>query len=195
MAAPFAAGSALLVRQAADRMGLNLTPRQILNVLQTSGVDLFDGDDEDDNVVNSQRSYSRIDLASALAQIASDPPPQLDDSAAQGGGGSQVFDGQILVSAQLAGVSTDNTGPLSPADFASFAETDSDDTWDLDRQLNLRELVTDLAKYRGAQKAGDDSQAFDLVFDSEEELDTLLEAAGEHAELRSLVDFTVRDRV
>ena len=72
-----------MLRQSADQLGLDLSARQILDILRDSGAAVFDGDDEDDNVVNSQRAYSRIDVAAAVQYLLTNPT-----GSSGGGGGS-----------------------------------------------------------------------------------------------------------
>ena len=66
MAAPVVAGAAALLHQAAAAMGIALSPAQLLNALKSSGTRVFDGDDEDDNVTNTNLWYSRVDIGAAL---------------------------------------------------------------------------------------------------------------------------------
>ena len=84
MASPYVAAAAALVHQALDRTGRGAEATQpgILNILRATGVDVTDGDDEQDNVVNTGLTFRRIDLAAAIASIgntpaeAPAPPPQ-----------------------------------------------------------------------------------------------------------------------
>ncbi|MGB5898949.1 MAG: NHL repeat-containing protein, partial [Geitlerinemataceae cyanobacterium] len=51
-------------------------------LLQTTGVTINDGDDEDDNVVNTGADYKRVDvlaLAEAIVALAETPPPEPSD--------------------------------------------------------------------------------------------------------------------
>ena len=100
MAAPFAAGAAVLVREAADRMGLHVTAGQILEILRSGGVSVFDGDDEHDNVVNSQRAYRRIDVAGAIRSLLASLPDQGGAASNNGDGGNYV--GHLDITAQIA---------------------------------------------------------------------------------------------
>lgn len=79
MAAPMVAGLALLMRQAIDTYW---PPEQrpqgaamqdtILRYMQETGVTVFDGDDEDDNVANLNYAFKRIDAYAAIAAIVND---------------------------------------------------------------------------------------------------------------------------
>lgn len=79
-AAPHIAGIAALAQEIAeDNLGRRLTPAEYETLLLQSGVTITDGDDEDDNVVNTGGAYQRVDvldLAEAiLALDGSTPPP------------------------------------------------------------------------------------------------------------------------
>ena len=75
-ASPHIAGIAVLAQQLAEReLGRRLTTDEFVNLLQTTGVTIFDGDDEDDNVVNTNQSYQRVDvlaLADAIVALGGD---------------------------------------------------------------------------------------------------------------------------
>jgi subtilisin family serine protease len=70
MAAPLVSAAALLVRQAAEAQGLTLAPDAILRQLTASGRLIYDGDNEQDNVLNADRDFVRLDVASALESVA-----------------------------------------------------------------------------------------------------------------------------
>jgi subtilisin family serine protease len=71
MAAPVVAGAATLIHQALDAAGRSAQANQstILQILQSTGVTVNDGDDEDDNVVNSGLNFKRLDLNAALRSV------------------------------------------------------------------------------------------------------------------------------
>ena len=69
MAAPMVSAAAIVLREAADRAGISLTPAEVLGLLRESGVTILDGDDEDDNVPNTPHSYIRMDLQAALSLL------------------------------------------------------------------------------------------------------------------------------
>ncbi len=73
MAAPLVAGTVAVLREMADRYGIVVTPEGLAHLLCMTGPGVFDGDDEDDNVTNSMRSYPRLDVAAALAALTSNP--------------------------------------------------------------------------------------------------------------------------
>ena len=78
MAAPHIAGVAVLAQQLAElQLGRRLTPGEFLGLLKTTGDTIFDGDDEDDNVLNTNAYYKRVNveaLAEAIYDLASDYP-------------------------------------------------------------------------------------------------------------------------
>lgn len=69
MAAPVVAGVAALLHQALDAQGSTANQDTILQLLQSSGVSVVDGDNENDNVGNSGLSFRRLDVAAALDRI------------------------------------------------------------------------------------------------------------------------------
>ncbi|MCI0682005.1 MAG: S8 family serine peptidase [Gemmataceae bacterium] len=69
MAAPVVAGAAALLHQALDAQGSPAHQDAILQLLQSSGAVVFDGDNEHDNVVNSGLTFRRLNVAAALAGI------------------------------------------------------------------------------------------------------------------------------
>lgn len=89
MASPMVAGAALLIHQALDAIGQSGAANQayILALLKANGVTVHDGDDENDNVVNTGLSFSRINLYAAMAAIGAG-----GGGGGGGGGGSSVFD-------------------------------------------------------------------------------------------------------
>ncbi|MEQ9410014.1 MAG: CARDB domain-containing protein [Fuerstiella sp.] len=127
MAAPLVAGAALLLRQSADRLGLELSTSQILSILRDSGAEVFDGDDEVDNVGNSQRSYARLDVAAALNYMVSNPPttePVGQPPASE----ANVADGSVAFSTQTAPVAVPVPGWHSYV--SQNTESQSDDALD-----------------------------------------------------------------
>ncbi len=81
MATPVVAGAAALVRQALDAAGKSASQSDILNLMQSSGVAVVDGDDEDDNVTNTGLTFKRLDLFASLnaasKSVISNVPPTL----------------------------------------------------------------------------------------------------------------------
>ena len=61
-AAPHIAGIATLAQQLSEQvLGRRLSMSEFESLLGTTGVTIFDGDDEDDNVTNTQQFYRRVD--------------------------------------------------------------------------------------------------------------------------------------
>ncbi|MBY0588732.1 S8 family serine peptidase [bacterium] len=101
MAAPVVAGAAALIHQALDAAGRSAQANQstILQILQSTGVTINDGDDEDDNVVNSGLNFKRLDLNAALRSIlASVPAPPPSPPSAPTGPISRADQVQIVSS-------------------------------------------------------------------------------------------------
>ncbi|MEX0712006.1 MAG: S8 family serine peptidase, partial [Pirellulales bacterium] len=75
MAAPLVAGAAVLVHQALDArgQGASANQAQILTIMRATGVTLVDGDDENDNVINTGLRYQRLDVLAAIRSLDSLP--------------------------------------------------------------------------------------------------------------------------
>ncbi|MDJ1173065.1 S8 family serine peptidase [Roseofilum capinflatum] len=74
-AAPHVAGMAVLAQQlAVQTLGRKLTPDEFATLLKDTGVSVVDGDDEDDNVINTDATYKRVDMF-ALAEAILDLSP------------------------------------------------------------------------------------------------------------------------
>lgn len=69
-AAPHVAGAVALLQEASlqfsDRL---LTPEEVNEILRATGKPIFDGDDENDNVSNTNDTYFRIDIYNAVSEI------------------------------------------------------------------------------------------------------------------------------
>jgi len=71
-AAPHIAGVAILAQQLAEQeLGRRLTVAEFAALIRGTGVILIDGDDENDNVVNTGLSFSRIDVQAMGLQLLS----------------------------------------------------------------------------------------------------------------------------
>ena len=69
-AAPHVAGAVALLQEASLQFsGRLLTPEEVREILRTTGDSIIDGDDEDDNVSNTNDSYLRINLYSAVSEV------------------------------------------------------------------------------------------------------------------------------
>ncbi len=70
IAAPIVAGAVALIQDAAFTFaGRYLTPGEVRTILLSTADTIHDGDDEVDNVANTNLNYPRIDLAEALLQV------------------------------------------------------------------------------------------------------------------------------
>ncbi|MCU0545457.1 MAG: S8 family serine peptidase, partial [Oscillatoriaceae cyanobacterium Prado104] len=80
-AAPHIAGIAALAQQLAERdLGRRLTPAEFANFLQSTGVTINDGDDEDDNVTNTGLNFRRVDMLALAQGIVGNNPPVVNRS-------------------------------------------------------------------------------------------------------------------
>ncbi|TVQ43283.1 MAG: hypothetical protein EA365_13055 [Gloeocapsa sp. DLM2.Bin57] len=70
MATPMVTGTVVLMQQAALEFGDSLlTPQQIRDILMTTADTIFDGDDEDDNVENTELEYLRLNTYAAVREV------------------------------------------------------------------------------------------------------------------------------
>ncbi|MDZ4783080.1 MAG: S8 family serine peptidase [Planctomycetia bacterium] len=79
MAAPFVTGAAVLAQQLSVReRGRRLTTTEFRDLLRSTGIQIQDGDDENDNVTNTGANYRRLNLLSlGEALLAVPGPPTL----------------------------------------------------------------------------------------------------------------------
>ena len=69
-ASPHISGAVALLQEASLQFGDRLlTPAEVADILRTTGDRIFDGDDEDDNVSNTNLSYSRVNVYSAVREV------------------------------------------------------------------------------------------------------------------------------
>lgn len=75
-AAPFVTAAAVLVHQALDITGQSslATPAYIRNLLRSTGVQVNDGDDENDNVTNTGLNFPRLNLEAAIQTVMANAP-------------------------------------------------------------------------------------------------------------------------
>lgn len=70
MATPMVTGTVVLMQQAALEFGDRLLkPDEIADILQDTADTIFDGDDEDDNVDNTQLEYRRLNTYAAVSRV------------------------------------------------------------------------------------------------------------------------------
>lgn len=70
MASPMVAGTVALMQEAALQFGDRLlSPAEVTDILRDTADLVYDGDDEDDNVRNSNRSYPRLNVYGAIAEV------------------------------------------------------------------------------------------------------------------------------
>ncbi|MEM9825059.1 MAG: CARDB domain-containing protein [Planctomycetota bacterium] len=140
MSAPIAAAAAVLVREAADAMGIQMSASQIISLLQSSGRVIFDGDDEDNNVTSSNRSYARLDVENALRQLHQLTSLGGGQSGSSGGGSFSA--GGLGISTQGLDLSNPEAEPITSAALLDQAiERATGEAWDdwTDENLGLPE--------------------------------------------------------
>ncbi len=70
MASPMVAGAVAVLQEAALQFGGRLlTPAEVVDILESTAHTIFDGDDENDNVVNTQLNYPRLDIYAAVNEV------------------------------------------------------------------------------------------------------------------------------
>ncbi|MBI1831910.1 MAG: S8 family serine peptidase [Planctomycetes bacterium] len=69
MASPVVAGASVLIHQAMDAMKLTANQDTIVALMKKTGVNVVDGDDENDNVNNTGLTFKRLDVGAALASL------------------------------------------------------------------------------------------------------------------------------
>lgn len=70
MASPHVAGAVALMQEAAVQFsGRLLSPAEIVQIMRSTGDVIFDGDDENDNVTNTNTSYRRLNIYKAITEI------------------------------------------------------------------------------------------------------------------------------
>jgi hypothetical protein len=81
MASPHVAGAVALMQEAALQFGGRLlAPSEVVEIMRGTADSIFDGDDENDNVQNTQISYPRLNIYRAITEIknrfaGNAPPP------------------------------------------------------------------------------------------------------------------------
>jgi subtilisin family serine protease len=69
-ATPHVTGAVALLQEASLQFGGRLlTPDEVVDILRSSADGVIDGDDEDDNVTNTEISYPRINIYNAIVQV------------------------------------------------------------------------------------------------------------------------------
>lgn len=96
-ASPHVAGIAVLAQQVAmQELGRKLTFAEFQDLIKTTGATIFDGDDENDNVTNTNLSFSRIDmmaLAEAIYDMADHGTGTEADDTLTGTSAADILDG------------------------------------------------------------------------------------------------------
>lgn len=97
-AAPHIAGTVALLQEASLQFGDRLlTPREVNEILRTTGDAIFDGDDEDDSVTNTNVGYLRVNVYEAIAEVKRRgesipvPPPEDNNDVIEEGGSNNTI--------------------------------------------------------------------------------------------------------
>jgi Subtilase family/Repeat of unknown function (DUF5648)/Bacterial pre-peptidase C-terminal domain len=81
-ATPHVTGAVSLLQEASLQFsGHLLTPDEVVDILRSTADEVIDGDDEDDNVINTEISYPRINIYNSIAEVKqrfedTSPPPE-----------------------------------------------------------------------------------------------------------------------
>lgn len=108
MASPHVAGCVALMQEAALQFGGRLlSPAEVVQIMRSTADTIFDGDDENDNVLNTQISYPRINIYKAVTEIKrrfnrNAPPPP-------GGGGGNAGDSNGTIAGAIIGPTLDGS--------------------------------------------------------------------------------------
>lgn len=133
MASPDVAGAAVILHQALDATGHHNLANQdyILSLMQLTGKTVNDGDDENDNVINSSLNFKRLDLLAALNKVTvTNAPPVLSPIANQ-----SATSGKALVVTLNA---TDPNGDAITFSGRVIGGGGSATAYNLDQSLGLR---------------------------------------------------------
>ena len=140
-ATPQITGTAILAQQLAiETLGRRLTPTELKQLVQSTGTTIIDGDDENDNVTNTNLSFKRVDilaLGNAIKAMASpilpviDPVIQFSNSSItlnEGNTGNTLYTYDVVldkVSSQPITVaySTSNGTAIAGSDYVSSTGT------------------------------------------------------------------------
>ncbi|MGK7900000.1 MAG: S8 family serine peptidase [Hormoscilla sp.] len=102
MASPMVAGTVALMQEAALEFGGRLlSPSEVQEIITSTADSIFDGDDEDDNVDNTDKSYPRLNVYEAVKEIqrrftGNAPPPVTGGSGDSNGTIAGAFLGPVL---------------------------------------------------------------------------------------------------
>lgn len=150
MAAPQVAGMAALAQQlAVELTGQRLTPAQFKQLLQSTGTQIFDGDDEQVNVPSTNATYSRLNvmalgeaiLAASNSDVTLTAGLTLDTPSVAAGGRARV--GYTVVNQGIPG-----TGEFTSGFYLS-TDTVIDET-----DILLSSVTTDLSGFQSASASG-----------------------------------------
>jgi hypothetical protein len=133
-AAPFVTGAAVLAQQLAEQeLGRRLTVAEFRDQLQNTGVLVNDGDNEDDNVLNTGADYRRLNILALAESLLVNPgPPTIsifDSTVNEPDSGTTLAEVVVQLSrapnvpVTVDFDTADGTATLADNDFASTAGT------------------------------------------------------------------------
>lgn len=135
MASPHVAGAVALLQEAALQFGgRELTPDEIVTILRETADTVFDGDDEEDSVTNTNLNYPRINIYNAVVEVQRRftdlaPTPSDDQDGNSSGDANGTISGAIIITPSLDG----STSPL----FNSSIGIDGNNTVVGERDVDL----------------------------------------------------------
>jgi Ca2+-binding RTX toxin-like protein len=142
-ATPFVSGIAVLAQQIAfEKLGRKLTVNEFRKLLDDTSTIIKDGDDENDNVVNTGASYPRIDLLNLAKGIANFSVTTTDNSTGSNNGGGGVATPNISGTQILTHLVTLAAGQIvTDKNFGSLQDLNAAPT-----AVTLSNIVTSLAE-------------------------------------------------
>jgi hypothetical protein len=122
-ASPIVAGAVAVMQEAAQRFGGRfLSPSEVRQIIVSTATPIFDGDDENDNVVNTQVTYPRLNVYAAVQEVRA----RMSMNAPPPAGGGMVSDangtlsGAVLVNPSLDGSETLTVSGRIGTDFGTM---------------------------------------------------------------------------
>ncbi len=134
-AAPHIAGIAALAQQLAEQhLGRRLTQAEFVTLMQDTATDVYDGDDENDNVTNTNQNYPRVDVYAMAEAILDMATPVAPD-------GTHVV--SLDASEIVDGIDFGGARPIPDApDLAATSDTGTSDTDNTTNRDNQDESAT-----------------------------------------------------
>ncbi|AUS99237.1 hypothetical protein CLI64_01855 [Nostoc sp. CENA543] len=114
MASPIVAGAVALMQEAAMQFGGRLlSPSEVVQIMRSTADTIFDGDDENDNVANTNVSYPRLNIYKAVQEIQrrfqQTAPSGDPNGTIQGAILGPILDGTVAINPILGSIGIDGT--------------------------------------------------------------------------------------